>query len=79
MDAYIVTLRVKIHSRRRGSMTTTEQELPAARARTRYLCPEWEETAELSCAGFAFGLATTAGPKNQSPRRGSSPQIDLAV
>lgn len=47
---YIVTLRVKIHSRRRGSMTTTEQELPAARARTRYLCPEWEETAESSRA-----------------------------
>lgn len=28
---------------------------------------------------FAFGLATTAGPKNQSPQRDSSPQIDLAV
>lgn len=38
--------------------TTAEQELLAARARTRYLCRGWEETAESSCmyVRSAFGL-----------------------
>lgn len=50
-------------------MTTTEQELAAARAETRYLCPGWEETTVAeSNRAVRLWTRTAAGPKSQSPR-----------